>query len=237
MSGCTLPRPDPAASSAGSRPESAASQRGAARSGAGRRGGGPAGTDFKVSWWRCRHRHPGTPHPRTGGRPPPPPRPFQAQPGSGRARPRRFYTGLPWRAPMVLSLHPLESFWQPRGGGAGPVGGVSGSRLGFGGHSCLLLSTDSFLPAARFYARPRKAVLGHPPPRQLLCALRDVHSPPPCSPMTSHLHQRSPLVGKARRSSRVTPCHLLAEKLGVTDCSGLGDKERKKPFFFWFWSP
>lgn len=199
MSGCTLQRPDPAASSAGSRPESAASQRGAARSGAGRRGGGPPAPTL-----RCPGGDAGTPRS---------PAPYRGS-SAPLPRPERGPIGFTpgcrchfgsCRAPVMVSVHPSESFQRHRGGGAGPGGGMRGvsrSRPGFwGGHSCLLLSTNCLFPAARFYARPRKAALGHPPPLQLLCALGDVYSPPSCSPMTCRLHQRSPLVGKAGRRS------------------------------------
>lgn len=209
MSGCTLQRPDPAASSAGSRPESAASQRGAARSGAGRRGGSPQAPTL-----RCPRGDTGTAAPARrfpSDTPAPrrtriPRRPPEQSLARGERGPIGFTPGCrcdlgPWCAPVMLSTRPLDSFRQPRGGGAGPAGGGSGSRLGFGGHSCLLLSTKSLLPTAHFYAWPRKAALGHPPPLQLLCALGAVHSPPSRSPMTSHLHRRSLLVGKAGRRS------------------------------------
>lgn len=111
MSGCTLQRPDPAASSAGSRPESAASQRGAWRS---RRA---AGGSPRASTLRCPRRDatvplaPPGPHPSTlGGSPGVPAGP----PGASlklSPTPRVLDQGTS----RMLSMHPSGRFGQGHG--------------------------------------------------------------------------------------------------------------------------
>lgn len=111
MSGCTLQRPDPAASSAGSRPESAASQRGAWRS---RRA---AGGSPRASTLRCPRRDatvplaPPGPHPSTlGGSPGVPASP----PGASlklSPTPRVLHRGTAG----MLPVHPSGRFGQGHG--------------------------------------------------------------------------------------------------------------------------